>query len=167
MKINELLAALPQDDSSPAANTDWAQERLQEILADLAIRPLPVGSLHRLWTMSELSAQVALAYVSVWLRQWFSDAEASKRLLMETNLRVGLKLFHRLGYLRGAMSKLGQTAGNLPLLIPEQVAETLDRLHFDSPPMHYPLIREVVRNEFGKPAEEVFANFETEAFAAA
>ncbi len=167
MNVNELLAALPKDDSSPAAHADWTKDRLQEILADLATRPVPVGSLHRLWTMSELSAQVALAYLSVWLRQWFSDAEASKQLLMETNLRVGLKLFHRLGYLRGAMSKLGQTAGNLPLLIPEQVAETLDRLHFDSPPMHYPLIREVARNEFGKPAEEVFASFETEAFAAA
>ncbi len=33
--------------------------------------------------------------------------------------------------------------------------------------MHYPLIREVVRNEFGKGAEEMFASFEKEAFAAA
>jgi len=86
---------------------------------------------------------------------------------METNLRVALKLFHRLGYLRGAMTKLGQAAGNLPLLFPDQVADTLDRLHFDSPPMHYPLIREVVRNEFGKAAEEVFLDFDKEAFAAA
>jgi predicted unusual protein kinase regulating ubiquinone biosynthesis (AarF/ABC1/UbiB family) len=86
---------------------------------------------------------------------------------METNLRVALKLFHRLGYLRGAMTKLGQAAGNLPLLLPEQVADTLDRLHFDSPPMHYPLIREVVRNEFGKGAEDVFLDFDKEAFAAA
>jgi predicted unusual protein kinase regulating ubiquinone biosynthesis (AarF/ABC1/UbiB family) len=33
--------------------------------------------------------------------------------------------------------------------------------------MHYPLIREVVRNEFGRGAEEVFAEFGKEAFAAA
>jgi aarF domain-containing kinase len=167
MNVSELIAALPEDDSSSAANPEWAQQRLKEILADLAQRPAPVGSLHRLWTVSELSAQIALAYLAWWTRQWFSNAENSKRRLMETNLRVALKLFHRLGYLRGAMAKLGQAAGNLPSLVPEQVAETLDRLHCDSPPMHYPLIREAVRNQFGKTAEEMFLDFDKEAFAAA
>src|SRR5580692_7495157 len=167
MNVSELLAALPEDDLSSVENADWARVQLQEILLDLAQRPVPTGSLHRLWTLSELSAQTALAYLAWWIRQWFSDAELSKRRQMETNLRVALKLFHRLGYLRGAMTKLGQAAGNLPLLFPEQVADTLDRLHFDSPPMHYALIREVVRNEFGKPAEDVFLDFDKEAFAAA
>jgi len=166
MNVSELLAALPEDDFS-SANAAWAQERLEEILADLAQRRVPVGSLHRLWTVSELSAQIALAYLAGWLRQRFSDAESSKRRQMETNLRVALTLFHRLGYLRGAMTKLGQAVGNLPLLVPEQVADILSRLHFESPPMHYPLIREVVRNEFGKGAEDVFPDFEKDAFAAA
>ena len=167
MNVSELLAALPEDDPSPAVNAEWAQGRLQEILADLAQRPVPVGSLHRLWTVSELSAQIALAYLAAWVRKWFSGAETSQRRLMETNLRVALKIFHRLGYLRGAMTKLGQTAGNLPRLIPEQMADTLARLQFDSPPMHYALIREVVRNEFGKVAEDMFLDFEKEAFAGA
>jgi aarF domain-containing kinase len=168
VNLSELLAALPDDDpSSLAANPEWAQERLRQILADLAQRPAPVGSLHRLWTMSELSVQIALAYLALWTRKWFVGAETSQRQLMETNLRVGLKTFHRLGYLRGAMIKLGQAAGNMPHVLPDQVAETLDRLHFDSPPMHYSLIREVVRNEFGKDPEEMFLNFEKQAFAAA
>ena len=167
MNVSELLAALPDDDLQAALDGEWARARLQEILADLARRPAPVGSLHRLWTVSELSAQIALAYLAWWVRQWFSDAEDSKRRLMETNLRAALKLFHRLGYLRGAMTKLGQAAGNLPGILPQQVAEILDRLHCEAPPMHYPLIREVVRNEFGKAAEEMFASFEKEAFAAA
>lgn len=169
MDVNlvELMSALPDDDPSSIANADWAQERLRDILADLAQHPVPVGSLHRLWTLSELSVQIALAYLALWIRQWFADAEAAKRRLMETNLRVALKTFHRLGYLRGAMAKLGQAAGHLPGILPDQVAATLDRLHFEAPPMHYPLIREVVRNEFGKESEEVFLSFEREAFAAA
>jgi predicted unusual protein kinase regulating ubiquinone biosynthesis (AarF/ABC1/UbiB family) len=154
MNISELLAELPDDDLA-----------LPE--AQFAPFPMPVGSLHRLWTVSELSAQVALAYAAQWVRQWFSSAESSERELMETNLRVGLKLFHRLGYMRGAMTKLGQALGNLPLVVPGQIAETLDRLHFEAPPMHYPLIREVVRNEFGKEAENVFHDFNKQAFAAA
>src|SRR5450631_2067874 len=167
VNLSELIAALPEDDPASIDNTDWAQERLRDILADLARRPVPVGSLHRLWTLSELSAQIALAYLAFWVRQCFADAEASKRRLMETNLRIALKTFHRLGYLRGAMTKLGQAAGNLPGILPDQLADTLDRLHCEAPPMHYPLIREVVRNEFGKESEEVFLNFEKEAFAAA
>ena len=167
VNLSELIAALPDDDLSSTANAAWAQEQLREILADLAQRPAPAGSLHRLWTLSELSAQIALAYLALWIRRWFTGAEASKRRLMETNLRVALKTFHRLGYLRGAMTKLGQAAGNLPGILPGQVADTLDRLHFEAPPMHYALIREVVRNEFGKESEELFLSFEKEAFAAA
>jgi predicted unusual protein kinase regulating ubiquinone biosynthesis (AarF/ABC1/UbiB family) len=167
MNVGELLAALPDDEAQAALDGEWARARLREILADLASRPAPVSSLQRLWTASEVSAQIALAYLAWWVRQWFSGAEASKRRLMETNLRAALKLFHRLGYLRGAMTKLGQAAGNLPGVLPQQAAEILDRLHCEAPPMHYPLIREAVRNEFGKSAEEMFDSFEKEAFAAA
>lgn len=167
MNVTEILAALPEDDPSRLENADLAKAQLQAILSDLATHPVPTGSLHRFWTLSELSAQVALAYLAWWIRQWFSDAETSQRRQMETNLRVSLKMFHRLGYLRGAAAKLGQMLGNLPLLIPEQVGDTLDRLHSEAPPMHFPLIREVVRNEFGKGVEELFAEFDRQAFAAA
>src|ERR1700691_115164 len=112
VNLSELIAALPDDDSSAGANPTWAQERLREILADLAQRPVPANSLHRLWTVSELSAQIALAYLALWVRKWFVGADAAERQLMETNLRVGLKTFHRLGYMRGMMMKLGQVAGN-------------------------------------------------------
>ena len=160
VNISTLMAALPQDD-------DATQQSLRDIFADLAQRPVPVGSLHRLWSLSELSGQVCLAYLALWIRQWFATAEASQQALMETNLRVALKMFHRFGYLRGLIAKLGQTAGSLPHILPDQVAETLDALHSAAPPMHYTLIREVVRNEFGKDPEELFLTFDKQAFAAA
>jgi hypothetical protein len=81
MNVSELLASLPEDDFSSSTKAAWEQARLQEIFADLANRPAPTGSLHRLWTMTELSSQVALAYLNRWIRGWFSDAEASKRRL--------------------------------------------------------------------------------------
>jgi len=163
--LNELMAALTHDTEEGAPGAP--DEELREILADLARRPAPVHSLHRLWTLGELSAQVSLAYLALWLRKWFSGADARKRHVLETNLRVALKLFHRLAYLRGAMTKLGQAAGHLPDLVPAEIAETLDRLHFDAPPMHYSLISAVVANEFGRDPEDLFARFEKEPFAAA
>lgn len=86
---------------------------------------------------------------------------------METNLAVALKIFHHLGYLRGMLTKLGQAAAALPHLLPDDVIATLDRLHFDTLPMHYSLIREVLRDELGAEPEQVFASFEQKAFAAA
>jgi hypothetical protein len=55
MNVSELLAALPDDDLPATLDGEWARTRLQEILADLAKRPAPIGSLHRLWTVSELT----------------------------------------------------------------------------------------------------------------
>jgi predicted unusual protein kinase regulating ubiquinone biosynthesis (AarF/ABC1/UbiB family) len=166
--LSQLIAALTEPGEPEfAAEAGLPHEQLAQILADLARRPVPVRSLHRLWTLGDLSAQVALAYLALWVRQWFADEETRKRRVMETNLRIALKMFRHLGYLRGAMTKLGQAAGNLPDVVPGQIAETLDRLHFEAPPMHFSLIREVVSNELGKDPEELFASFEKEAFAAA
>lgn len=63
--------------------------------------------------------------------------------------------------------KVGQLLGSLPDIAPDEFIETLGRLHFEAPPMHFSLLREHVRNELGKDPEEIFASFETKAFAAA
>jgi aarF domain-containing kinase len=166
--LSELIAALsPEDERDSSTETGLSQDQLRYILADLAHRPVPVHSLHRLWTLGELSAQIALAYAALWVRQRFADAETRKYRVMETNLQVALKMFHHLGYLRGAMTKLGQTAGHLPHILPAQLAGTLDKLHFEAPPMHFSLIREVLSNELGEDPEKLFARFDKEAFAAA
>jgi predicted unusual protein kinase regulating ubiquinone biosynthesis (AarF/ABC1/UbiB family) len=163
--LNELMAALPHDTAEPLA--EFSREQLERIFADLARRPVPTASLHRLWTLGELSVQVALASVALWIRRGFASAETHQRQTLETNLRLGLKIFHRLAYLRGALMKLGQTAGSFPQLIPAQIADTLDRLHFEAPPMHYSLIREVLAGELGADPDDVFQTFEHQAFAAA
>jgi aarF domain-containing kinase len=166
--LSDLIAALPREEAgSEVLDTFEARQRLQAIFADVANRQVPTGSLHRLWTLGSLSTQVTLAYTALWLRHFFADAATNERRAMETNLGVALKMIHHLGYLRGAATKLGQLLGSLPEILPEQVASTLDMLHFQAPSMHYSLLREMVRNELGKDPSEVFATFEKEPFAAA
>src|SRR5215470_11919847 len=133
-ELKDLIEALP-DDEQPVAPIEVSAERLQQIFADVAHRRVPLGSLHRFWSLTDLSAQIALAYFAFWMRQWFLNAEAKKQRLVDTNLRVALKMIHRFGYLRGAAAKVGQTLGNLPEILPAQIVSTLDRLHFDAPPM--------------------------------
>ena len=165
-KVSDFISALSDWENVPDTDRQ-ARENLKELLAGLSRRPIPVDSFHRLWSVGELSAQIALAYFAWSIRRWFSGAEASKRRLMETNLRAALKLFHRLGYLRGALMKVGQTLGNFPDIVPTEFADTVDRLHFDAPPMHFSLLRELLRSELGADPEELFESFETKAFAAA
>jgi aarF domain-containing kinase len=45
--------------------------------------------------------------------------------------------------------------------------ETLEHLHYQAPPMHWALLREMVRNELGDEAETRFLSFDQQAFAAA
>src|SRR5262249_25460656 len=78
-----------------------------------------------------------------------------------------LRLFDSMGYLRGAVMKVGQTLANFPDIVPREFVETLDRLYFDAPPMHWSLLREMVCNELGDEPEQLFASFEKRAFAAA
>jgi aarF domain-containing kinase len=166
-KLSELIAALPEASADLEMGAVPSQEQLEAIFADLALKPVPARSLHRLWTTGELSVQIALGYLALWMRHFFSTANTQKRRRMETNLRLALETFHRLSYLRGAMTKLGQAAANLPVILPHDMLETLERLHFDVPPMHFSLLREMVRNELGKEPEEIFASFEKKPFAAA
>ena len=72
-----------------------------------------------------------------------------------------------MGYLRGAVMKVGQALANFPDILPDQFVDTLERLNFQAPPMHFALLREQIRNELGRDPEEAFAAFDTRAFAAA
>jgi predicted unusual protein kinase regulating ubiquinone biosynthesis (AarF/ABC1/UbiB family) len=162
--VAELVAAL--DDLDGDDQPTW-QHPLEGALADLTRAQSPEGALRRLWTLGGLQAQVALAYLAYWARGWFLDADRRERERAETHLRAAIKTLRTMGYLRGAAAKLGQAAANLPDILPDEIVGTLERLHFEAPPMHFALLRELVQDELGQQPEEAFAAFETKAFAAA
>jgi aarF domain-containing kinase len=163
-KVAELLAALPDLDSDEGLA---GQESLQVALADLTRRPVPEDRMRRLWAIGGLQAQIALAYLAYWARSWYVGEERRERELADTHLRAALKMLRTMGYLRGAAMKLGQALANFPDLLPDQFVETLERLHFEAPPMHFALLREQFRNEIEQEPEEAFATFNPRAFAAA
>jgi hypothetical protein len=161
--VAELVAALPDLDDELRAEPKW----LHDALAELGRSAAPDGALRRLWAFGGLQAQVALAYLAYWMRSWFGDVKERERDLAETHLRAALKMLRTMGYLRGAATKLGQALANLLHIVPDEIAATLERLHFEAPPMHFALLRELVRDELGQEPEQAFATFDTRAFAAA
>lgn len=163
--LADLLAALPAAEDERDERPDAAL--LQQLFSRLGQRRVPVGALQRLGTLGALQAQIFLAYAAWWVRSWFRSAERNEQALAETHLRVALQLLAAMSYLRGAVMKAGQTLANLPGIVPDEIVATLEQLHFQAPPMHYALVREHLCNELGGDPAEVFAEFDTRAFAAA
>src|SRR4051794_12828943 len=164
LTTTELMAALPQEEAeSPAPQLAG----LSDVVLRSSLQPVPVGRFRRLTALGTLQAKIGAAYLFHWLRGWFKSAEENKRLLAEAHWRTALRVLDSMGYLRGAVMKIGQTLANFPDIAPKEFVETLERLYFDAPPMHWSLLREMVLSELGYDTEDVFASFDKQAFSAA
>src|SRR3954462_105834 len=162
--VAELIAALPEPiDASEAV----LPQPLNPLLEAWSHRPVPVGRFRRLRMLGTLQAQIAAAYAFYWLRGWFKGADDSKRLLAETHWRTAMRILDSMSYLRGAAMKVGQTLANFPDIAPREFVETLEKLHYTAPPMHWSLLKEMVFNELNEEPENLFASFDKRAFAAA
>ncbi len=158
----QLVNVLPKD-----LKTDPTGRRLARFITRVSDRKVPVSSFSRLWTLGSLQARVTAGYLAYWLRSRLADADRRQRLKSEAHLAAAFKLFGTMGYLRGAVMKVGQLLANLPEVVPEEFAEVLSALHFEAPPMHFAMVRELFLDEFGQEPEELFASFDRQAFAAA
>jgi predicted unusual protein kinase regulating ubiquinone biosynthesis (AarF/ABC1/UbiB family) len=162
--VAELMDALPEPTGELAAQPPGP---LPELLEDWALRPVPVGAFRRLRVLGTLQAEVGAAYLFLWLRGWFKNAAEKERLLAETQWAAALRVLDSMSYLRGATIKFGQMMANFPDIVPRAFVETFERLHYDAPPMHWSLLKELVHGELGGEAEDRFAAFDRRAFAAA
>jgi len=156
--IADLMRALPEE-------RDETLGGLNEPLAAVSMRPVPVGRLRRLGLMGTLQAKVAAAYLFYWVRGWFQNAGDRERALADTHLTTASRVLDSMSYLRGAAMKVGQMLANFPDIVPSEFVETLDQLHYTAPPMHWALLREMVQNELGDDPENLFAVFSKRAFA--
>jgi predicted unusual protein kinase regulating ubiquinone biosynthesis (AarF/ABC1/UbiB family) len=162
--LSELIAALPAEDETEVA---IPPVELPPGLDPLSMQPVPLGRFRRAAALGTLQAKITAAYLFHWLRGWFKTADENRRLLAETHWRTAVRLLNSMNYLRGLVMKVGQTLANFPDIAPAAFVETLERLHFDAPPMHWSLLRELVRAELGDDPENLFASFDKRAFAAA
>ena len=163
--VSELLASLPEVEHYDESRSE--PEQLQGLFDTLVRRPVPLGSLRRLWSLGGLQARIAVAYLLYWIRGALQNTDSRQQALAETHLKVAVRTLATMGYMRGAVMKIGQLMADFPDVVPDELVETLSRLHFEAPPMHYSLLREHVRNELGDDPENIFATFDKRAFAAA
>ena len=165
--LAELMDALPAGMEEAGEASVSAQAELNRLIAGMGSRPIPTGRLKRMWSLGTLQAKIVAAYLAWWLRTGFKDKDAKRRGLDETHVATAIRVLGSMTYLRGAVMKLGQVIAHWPHVVPNSFASVLSRLYMDAPPMHFALLREYVQRDLGAAPEDVFDEFDTDAFAAA
>ena len=163
----DVLKALPPDLAEGVDAGASADAALAALLADLSHRPVPPGRLSRAWSVGSLQGRLGLAWLAYVLRSALAGADEQQRLKNRFHADAALRLLATMGHLRGAMTKVGQAMANYPDLLPDDFSDMLGKLHFEAPPMHFSLLREMVRHDLGGEPEALFAEFDTRPCAAA
>lgn len=130
-------------------------------------KSLTSGRARRAIKIGELASQVGSSYLWTSLRKPFLEAERFERELHDTHLRNARRMVAGSEELRGAFMKLIQMLSTRADLLPSEAIDILKATQSSVPPMDYKLIAQQIRKELGKAPEQLFASFETEAFAAA
>jgi len=117
--------------------------------------------------IARLGASTSTNYLTSRVRRLRDGDEADARFHAET----AEKVFDMLGSMKGAAMKLGQIASFVDLDLPPEAQatyhEVLARLRAAAPPVDPSSIRDVIADEFGAPAEEVFAEWDPHPIASA
>lgn len=121
----------------------------------------------RFMKLAGMSASIAKNYANHKVKGIFADEAEKKQSEEQLYADIGKRIAQTLGEMKGAVMKVGQIASQVKDLLPKEVAEALEVLQKESPPMPYDMIRRQVIKSLGDDPENLFANFEHEPFAAA
>ncbi len=116
---------------------------------------------------ARLTSRGATRWVVSRMRETGHDEVERARVRAAFHLRTAEDVTATMGAMKGAMMKLAQMLSYVDSGLPEAYRETLSRLQADAPPMTYDLTAEIVREDLGRPPEDVFAWFDPEPLAAA
>ena len=128
---------------------------------------LTTGRTRRALKVGSLTTQVGGNYLWNALKRPFQSVDERNRELLDTHLKNAMLIVERSQELRGTFLKLTQMLSMRNDLLPSEMLEVLSVVQSDVPPMSFDLIREQITRELGAPPENLFAELEEEAFAAA
>ena len=134
---------------------------------------IPKGRVRRSAKLGSIVGVQGARYAGTKAANVGRSEEGGKERLEQRHLETAVKMVGALGQMKGAAMKLGQFASFIDTeFIPEEYREIyqeqLAKLRTDAPAMPWEKVEKVLDEEYdGEPVSELFADFETEAFAAA
>jgi len=136
-------------------------------VAAIGRKTLTTGRARRAMKMGSLASQVGSSYLWTSLRRPFLDTARYEQELLDIHLKNARRVVDGSKQLRGAFMKLVQMLSMREDLLPGEAIDILRTTQASVPAMDYRLISQQIRRELSKSPEQLFASFETEAFAAA
>ena len=132
--------------------------------------PLPTGWVERGAKLAGQTGKSAARFVGTRFRS-FAAPDRANEFLDNFHAKTARQLVDMLGEMKGAAMKLGQLASFYEFAAPGEYLATyrdaLTMLQNNAPPMDPEASKSVIREEFGKPVEELFETFDDEAVASA
>jgi predicted unusual protein kinase regulating ubiquinone biosynthesis (AarF/ABC1/UbiB family) len=132
--------------------------------------PIPTGWAERGARLAGQTGKSAFRFLGTRVKSFAAPARAGE-FMDGFHQQTANQLVGMLGEMKGAAMKLGQLASFYEFAAPSEYMSTyrdaLTMLQNSAPPMDPEASRLVIKEEFGKSAEEVFASFDEEPVAAA
>lgn len=126
----------------------------------------PSSKLERGKIFAKTGLKVGTNYAKRYLKksvgQEESEEEGSK--FHTENAR---QVFNEFSKLRGTALKIAQSLSMDEGLLPDEFAEVMSEAQYSVPPINKALVRSIIKRELGDYPEQLFAEFNTDAFAAA
>ena len=121
----------------------------------------------RLLRLAGMTARVASSYTKSRVKAVFQSDEAAAAERAEVHRQSGELIAQTLGELKGAVMKVGQMASIAKDVLPREIADALQKLQREAPPMDYEVIADQIEKEFGAHPQTLFTDFDREPFASA
>lgn len=132
--------------------------------------PIPTGWAQRGARLAGQTGRSAARFVGARVKS-IASPEKAQQYIEGFHQATAQQVVQMLGEMKGAAMKVGQLASFYEFAAPGDYVATyrdaLTMLQSSAPPMDPEASKQVIFEEFGKPAEEVFADFEDEAVASA
>lgn len=132
--------------------------------------PIPTGWAERGARLAGQTGKSAFRFLGTRARSFAAPGRAGE-FLDGFHQQTAQQLVDMLGEMKGAAMKLGQLASFYEFAAPGDYLSTykdaLTMLQNSAPPMDPDASKQVIKEEFGRPVEDVFATFEDQAVAAA
>ena len=125
------------------------------------------SSKKRFLKLAGMTAGIAGRAAKNSFKHFSSDEEARLKARSELLQDVGIQIADTLGEMKGAVMKVGQIASQYKDIFPPEVANALEKLQNNAPPMPFNIIKQQVQKELGKPIDELYQQFDESPFAAA
>jgi len=117
--------------------------------------------------LARLALRIGGRYLARSPQLIFASVERRAELRHDLALRSAEEVSEELGYMKGALMKLGQMASYIDEDMPQSFRTAMARLQHNAPPMSPALANSVIVDELGERPERVFSRWDPLPFAAA